>query len=178
MINKIINKSYINNASDILELFQDVIFINVFNSINDEIIYINSSLIHRDNKISLKELFIFNIDMYITYIKNFINIDSLQLRYIIMLTLHNKNIKLLVSNKYYYDYIDYYNNLFTRIFMYNYKKNIKLLSKFINIEEKNFNELVFLINKHKKRVYSYFENINNKNINFYIPIISNIENIT
>ena len=178
MIDNILSYNYLNNVSELLELFKDDFIINIFNNINNKDIYFNSTLIHNNKKISLKELFIFNIDLYITFIKRLIHIDSFELRYIIKLTLNNKSIKLLINDKYYYDNEDYYNKLFIKIFMYQYNKNIKLLSNFIDIKKRPFIELVDFINNHKKRVYPYFEKINNKNINFFIEIISYIENIT
>ena len=176
MINEYLNKQYINNESDIKELFNNKKYIDIFNSINDENIIFNSNLIHKNKTISLKEQFIFNIDNYITFIKQFIFINPLELRYIISLTL-NKNVKKLLISKYYYDNIDYYNDLYKKIFMSNYLENVSKLSKYINIKTRNFDELVKLINN-KKRVYSYFEPINNKNINFICEIIKSIEDIT
>ena len=176
MINKYLNKQYINNESDIKELFNNKKYIDIFNSINDENIIFKSNLIHKNKTISLKEQFIFNIDNYITFIKQFIFINPLELRYIISLTL-NKNVKKLLISKYYYDNIDYYNDLYKKIFMSNYLENVSKLSKYINIKTRNFDELVKLINN-KKRVYSYFEPINNKNINFICEIIKSIEDIT
>ena len=61
--------------------------------------------------------------------------------------------------------------------MSNYLENVSKLSKYINIKTRNFDELVKLINN-KKRVYSYFEPINNKNINIICEIIKSIEDIT
>ena len=176
MINEYLNKKYINNESDIKKLFNNKKYIDIFNSINDENIIFNSNLIHKNKTISLKEQFIFNIDNYITFIKQFIFINPLELRYIISLTL-NKNVKKLLISKYYYDNIDYYNDLYKKIFMSNYLENVSKLSKYINIKTRNFDELVKLINN-KKRVYSYFEPINNKNINFICEIIKSIEDIT
>ena len=176
MINEYLNKKYINNESDIKELFNNKKYIDIFNSINDENIIFKSNLIHKNKTISLKEQFIFNIDNYITFIKQFIFINPLELRYIISLTL-NKNVKKLLISKYYYDNIDYYNDLYKKIFMSNYLENVSKLSKYINIKTRNFDELVKLINN-KKRVYSYFEPINNKNINFICEIIKSIEDIT
>ena len=176
MINEYLNKQYINNESDIKELFNNKKFVDLFNSINDENITFNSNLIHKNKIISLKEQFIFNIDNYITFIKQFIFINPLELRYIISLTL-NKNVKKLLISKYYYDNIEYYNDLYKKIFMSNYLENVSKLSNYINIKTRNFDDLVKLINN-KKRVYSYFEPINNKNINFICEIIKSIEDIT
>lgn len=176
MINEYLNKQYINNESDIKELFNNKKFVDLFNSINDENITFKSNLIHKNKIISLKEQFIFNIDNYITFIKQFIFINPLELRYIISLTL-NKNVKKLLISKYYYDNIEYYNDLYKKIFMSNYLENVSKLSNYINIETRNFDDLVKLINN-KKRVYSYFEPINNKNINFICEIIKSIEDIT
>lgn len=177
MIDNYINKQYINNSSDILSLFNEKYILDIFNNIKDEKIIIKSKMIHKKNTISLKEQFIFNIDNYITFVKNNVFIDSLQIRYVILLTLNNKYNSILYNKTYYYDNIDLYINEFKKLFMYNYKKNVKLLNKYIIIKEKNFNELVNNINKHKKRIYAYFENINSSNINHYIPIICKLEDI-
>ena len=172
MINELLKLNYLNNLSDIIELFKDNYFINIYNTIEDKTISFKSNLIHKITKISIKEQFIFNIDNYITFIKNNIFINNNELKYILFLTLHNNNIRKMISDKYYYENVDYYHKLFIKIFMYNYNKNVKLLSKFINIEYKSFYELVEFINTNKKRIYPYFENINNKNINFYINLIN------
>ena len=108
-----------------------------------------------------------NIDKYITFLKDNLDIDKNELLIIIDLTIYSKFNHLLLKDK--------CNNInFKKVFMYNYKRNIKYLRKYIKIKRRTFNSLVsFLSNK--KRIYSYFENINDTNISFYLPIILNIE---
>ena len=171
MIN--INEKYLNNISDIYSLLEDNNLLLLFNNINDKYISINSHLIHKESKISLKDNFIFNLDNYFSFLKEYIFINQFELRYIISLTLNNKNIKYLLINKYYYDDLDYYQKLFIKIFMNNYKKNIKYLNKITNIKELNFKELVDIINN-KKRTHCLFEKINKNNVNYYLNIINTI----
>ena len=166
--------NYLNNISDILSFFKDKSFLNLYNSINNDKIKVTSNLIHNKEYISRKEQFLFNLDNYISYIKNNVFISPLELRYIISLTLYNKYNKILYSDIYYYDNTSLYIKEFKNMFMYNYNKNVFLLKIYINIEKLNFKELVNLINTHKKRTYCLFETINKNNMNFYIPIIESL----
>lgn len=178
MINKYINKDYINNSSDIKALIKEDYLQNIINNLNkDKYIKITSKLIHNKKKINQLEQFIFNLDNYITYIKQSVHINPLELRYIINLTLNNKYIKILYSDLYYYDNTEKYINNFQKIFMHKYKKNIKYISKYTKVKNRNYKELVNFLNTHKKRTYCYFENITINNMNFYISIISQLENI-
>ena len=177
MINKYINKDYINNSSDIKAFINDEEFKEIIKKLdNKKYIKVTSKLIHKKSKINQIEQFIFNLDNYISYIKQLIHINPIELRYILKLTLNNKHNKILYSDLYYYDYIELYQIKFESMFMYNYINNIKLLKKYIKINKRKFNELILIINTHKKRTYCYFENINNNNMNFYLPIIESIEN--
>lgn len=177
MINKYINKDYINNSSDIKAFINDEEFKEIIKKLdNKKYIKVTSKLIHKKSKINQIEQFIFNLDNYISYIKQLIHINPIELRYILKLTLNNKHNKILYSDLYYYDYIELYQIKFENMFMYNYINNIKLLKKYIKINKRKFNELILTINTHKKRTYCYFENINNNNMNFYLPIIESIEN--
>lgn len=176
MINKYINKEYINNYSDIKSFINDEEFSIILNKLNTKkYIKVTSNLIHKTNKINQIEQFIFNLDNYITYIKQLVHINPIELRYILKLTLYNKYNKILYSDLYYYDYVELYQVKFENMFMHNYLNNIKFIKKFIKIKKRNFNELINIINKHKKRTYCYFENITNNNMNFYLPIIESIE---
>lgn len=175
MINKYLKKNYINNYSDILSYSKDKEFNDIINKLDkNKYITVTSNLIHKENKINQIEQFIFNLDNYITFIKDKIFINQLELRYIINLTLYNKYNKILYSSLYYYDNIEKFNNEFINIFMYNYKKNYKILSKYSTIKEKNFDELVDNINTNKKRISVYFENISKNNISFYLPIYESL----
>lgn len=175
MINKYLNKKYINNYSDIKSFTNDNEFKNIINKLDENIkIYVTSNLIHKTKVINQLEQFIFNLDNYITYLKQLIHISPLELRYIINLTIYNRYNKILYSNLYYYSNITKYNNEFKKMFMNNYHINKKKL----NLKERTFDELINLINTHKKRTYCYFENITNNNMNFYSSIIESIENTT
>ena len=178
-INKYLNKKYINNYSEIKSYSKDNEFKYIISNL-DENIYINvtSNLIHKTKQINQIEQFIFNLDNYITFIKQFIQINPLELKYIINLTIYNKNNKILYSNLYYYSNIEKYNNEFKKIFMYNYYKNINKLRKTFVIEKRNFVKLANHINRKQKKTYCYFENITNNNMYFYIPIIQYLEDIT
>ena len=80
------------------------------------------------------------------------------------------------SSLYYYDNVDEYIKIFKKIFMFNYLKNLKIISNYTHIKKRNFNEFINFINSHKKRTYCYFENITINNMNFYISIIEELEN--
>ena len=56
----------------------------------------------------------------------------------------------------------------------NYKKNYSLLKKY-NIKFHDNNELIDIINRHKKKAFVYFEIINKQNLKFYFNIIDYIE---
>lgn len=133
------------------------------------------------NKLSKNKNFkIFNfnniliIDKYISFLKDNLNINHNELLIIVDLTIYNKENKILFNNKDYNNNYNFYIKNFIKMFMYNYKKNIFFLKKYIKIDQKDFYDLkTFFSNK--KRIYSYFEDINNTNINFYLPIILKLE---
>ena len=178
-LNKYLNKKYINNYSEIKSYSNDKEFIDLTSNINEKLyITVTSNLIHKTNKINQIEQFIFNLDNYITYIKQFIHINPLQLKYLINLTIYNKYNKILYSNLYYYNNIEKYHKEFEKMFVYNYNINRKKLYKELKIKKRNFIELVNYINSHKKRTHYYFENISNNNMFFYIQIIQYLEEIT
>ena len=79
MINKYINKDYINNSSDIKSFLNDEKFLKLLNKTNNKkYVKVTSNLIHKANKISQTEQFIFNLDNYITYIKQLIHINPIE----------------------------------------------------------------------------------------------------
>ncbi len=167
-ISKILLNKFIINSSDILELTSNDEFKNKLDNLNiNEIINIKSKLIHKKD-ISLLEVIIFNIDNYISYLKNILEINQLQIRYIAYLTMYENNY--LFDKLYYYDNIEYYNNIFKEIFYQKYKNNYKILSKFKNIPMYSYKELISKINKNKNRAYAYFENINQNNALYYLNI--------
>jgi len=167
-ISKILLNKFIINSSDILELTSNDEFKNKLDNLNiNEIINIKSKLIHKKD-ISLLEVIIFNIDNYISYLKNTLEINQLQIRYIAYLTMYENNY--LFDKLYYYDNIEYYNNIFKEIFYQKYKNNYKILSKFKNIPMYSYKELISKINKNKNRAYAYFENINQNNALYYLNI--------
>ena len=167
-ISKILLNKFIINSSDILELTSNDEFKNKLDNLNiNEIINIKSKLIHKKD-ISLLEVIIFNIDNYISYLKNILEINQLQIRYITYLTMYENNY--LFDKLYYYDNIEYYNNIFKEIFYQKYKNNYEILSKFKNIPMYSYKELISKINKNKNRAYAYFENINQNNALYYLNI--------
>ena len=168
-------KNKINNISDINSLLQDKEFNNLLKKVNNRtLVTVKNNLIHNNN-LTHKEQLLHNIDMYINFLKSKLFIDQFQLRYIVHLTIYNKYNKILLSNIYYYEDIDNYIKEYIKMFMYKYNKNYKFLSKYINIKKRNFDELIELINKRKKRTYIYFEDININNMNFYITLINELE---
>lgn len=177
MILKYINKSYINNSSDILSFYKDIEFKKIISSLDEnKLIKVTSHLIHKDKYINQVEQFIFNLDNYISFIKEKIFIKPLELRYIISLTLFNKNNKILYSDLYYYSNLKIYQKAFIKLFMYQYEKNIKIISKDLIIIKRDFNSLIKIINN-KKRTYVYFEKITNNNMPFYLPIYEDLESM-
>jgi len=169
MINKYIYKTYINNISDILNLSKDERFIKLINSLDEKkMIKINTHLIHKEKEINQIEQFIFNLDNYISYLKNLIKINQLELRYIISLTLYNKHNNILYNNIYYYEDVNYYYNKFINLFMFKYKENMKKL----NYKILSFDQLITILNNNK-RTYAFFEDINENNMLYYKTIIDN-----
>lgn len=169
---------FINNYSDIQALLNEKFIQKIINDINNNTyVNITTKLIHKKEKLTMYEQFIFNLDNYITFIKEKLLLNPLQLRYIILLTVNNKFNKILTNKIYYYENIELYNQEFIKLFMYNYKKNIKYLKKYLNIKELEFEELVKKLNKQNKKAFIYFEKINASNINYYLPIIEYLENI-
>lgn len=168
----IYNKS-INNISDLISLYNDHYLDNILVN-NDKLIKVDSLLIKNSILIHLNQQIIFNIDNYISYIKSLLNINQLEIRYIISLTLNNKYNYIFRSNKYYPDYIDIYHRIFKKIFLYNYNfnKNILIAN---NIKIHSFNNLINIINNNKKRSFVYFEKIDEQNFSLNINILKQIE---
>ena len=121
--------------------------------------------------------YILNLDNYISFIKKNTNIKEYILPYIISLTLDNKYNKVLYSTKKYSNNKIYYHPYFKKMFMFNYNNNINYLKKIMHINKRSFNNFIQIINN-KKRIYAYFEQINNNNIFFYLPIIIDLEKST
>lgn len=171
--NEYLLKPYINNASDINAFLQDHLLDNLFIKPKYKEIRVKSHLVHQEDHINIYEQIIFNIDNYITFIKSYLKINELEIRYILSLTLYNNDLNIFSSDKYYYDDIEYYNNEFINIFMNKYLKNIKLLKKYINIKKINFKELCKFINTNKK-AHIFFEPIEENNVQYYINLIRSI----
>lgn len=164
---KIILNKYILNASDILELTTNNEFKTITKDLNlNKEITIKSKLIHKNN-ITLLENIIYIIDNYISFLKNNLFINQLEIRYITSLTIYNKCI---FNDKYYYDNIDYYNKIFKDILMNKYINNTKILSNIKKINIYNYENLINKINQNKNRAYIYFENINQNNALYYLNI--------
>lgn len=170
MINKndILLNEYIINSSDLYELINNKEFnfktkkLNLNKKINPK-----SKLIHK-NGITLLELIIFNIDNYISFLKQNLMINQLEIRYIAYLTIYENNY--LFEEKYYYDNIEYFNKLFKKILMSKYNKNVNILLKYKTINIYDYNKLLKIINKNKNRAYIYFEDINQNNALYYLSI--------
>lgn len=170
--------SNLNNLSELYSLLESNNLKNKINAIDkNEMIEVNSHLIHKNSYISYYDNIIFNVDNYISFIKNQLYINPLELKYILVLTIDSDLNDIFFNKSYYYDNLDLYQNEFIRLFMYKYEINYKILKKYINIKHRNFIELVDNINKHKKRASSYFDNINQKNLLFHISIVENLEDI-
>ncbi len=168
----------LNNLSEIYSLLENSVLKNKIVSVNkNEMIEVKSHLIHKENCISYYDNIIFNLDNYISFIKNYLFINPFELKYILELTINSNLNNIFFDKSYYYDNINYYQDEFTKLFMYKYEINYNLLRKYVNIKHRNFLELVNNINKHKKRAYSYFEDINQKNLLFHISIIENLEDV-
>ena len=133
MKNDITKYDYLNNISDILSYLKEDKFIKLLNNIDNTTINIKNRLLH-NNIITHQELFYFNLDNYISFIKNKLLINELEIRYIISLTLYNKYNKILYSKVYYYDNPDYYHKEYIKMFMYNYNKNYTFLEKYISLK--------------------------------------------
>ncbi|MBR4178481.1 MAG: hypothetical protein IKR57_03945 [Bacilli bacterium] len=168
---------YLNNLSDIITISKDEKFDTLLNKLDDVKVKVSSHLIHDKNNISSYEQFFFNLDNYITFLKNHLFINQFEIRIIVTLTIYNKYNKILYDKDYYYKNIKKYEDSFIKMFMYSYIRNISFINKYIYIKKRSFEELIDNINKSKKRSYSYFENINSKNITFYIPIFEKLEDI-
>ena len=175
MINKILQKNYINNSSEILSLVNTQEFKNLLKKIKSKKTIVHSHLIHKGNHINPIEQLIFNLDNYISFLKENFLLCPFEIRLIIELTLYNKENKILVNNTYYYDDIDLYRAVFKKMIMHNYLENYKILRQYIKIKKMNFNELVSKLNTLKNKAHYYLENINN-NLPYYIVIIDYLEN--
>ena len=61
---------YLNNLSDIITISKDEKFDTLLNKLDDVKVKVSSHLIHDKNNISSYEQFFFNLDNYITFLKN------------------------------------------------------------------------------------------------------------
>ena len=148
-MNELINYDYINNISDIISFLKEKEIYDIFINLGKSNISIKNNLVHKNNNISYEELFIFNLDNYISFIKRNLNIDDLKIRYILLLTLKNKYNIILQDKHYYYNNIDYFHKSFIKMFMYKYYQNYKFIKKFINLKKYTFDELINLLNTKK-----------------------------
>ena len=177
-MNNIEDFKYLNNLSEIILLSQSDNFKKLLDKIDNSIkIEINNHLIHKQNSISHYEQLIFNLDNYINFLKNNLFINPQEIIIIASLTIYNRFNNILFDKTYYYNNYNKYYLGYINMFMYNYKKNIKFLKRYINIKEKSFDELIKTLNDNKKKSYIYFEYINKYNMNFYLPILCFLEKI-
>ena len=101
---------------------------------------------------------------YYNFLKSKLTIDDNEIKYIMNLTLKNKELK--------DDFID---NDYINIFMNKYLENYELLKDKINIKKYNFDELINKLNQINNKAHYYFEDIDN-NLPYYIPIIDYLQN--
>lgn len=175
MIKDILLNDYINNSSDILALSNTQEFKHLLNKISNNNIEIHSNLIHKSKTINSKEQFIFNLDNYISFLKEKLLLNQFEIKVITELTIYNKENSILFNKIYYYDDIELYIKGFKKMLMYNYLKNHNILKKYIKIKKMNFDELIIKLNALKNKAHYYLENINN-NLPYYIGIIDYLEN--
>lgn len=148
-VNKLLNNKSLKNLSYIVDYFKCEDFVN---------------LINKYNKLNNHELFINNLDNYISFIKSKIFIDDSILKYLIYKTFFTKDFILLFNNQ------DNLYNSFELIFMSKYNLNHKLMSNYLEIKKWNFNEFISLINSNKKRINIFFEDISKNNLAFYLEL--------
>ncbi len=173
-LNRYLLNESINNSSDIYSLSKDDEFMNLINSCQNKKIKINSRLVHMKDFLTSIENLIYNIDQYISFVKNIFRINQLEVRYIVRLTLYN-NPNIMNSNVYFYDNEEFYLKYFKQMLISKYKKNAKLLRKYnpdINIY--NFEKLTSVVNNNTKP-YILFEDINLNNIDFYLTLWDKIK---
>lgn len=173
-MNKLDN-NIINNISDIICISKSESFNSLIKKLSNNKIKVSSNLIHKKKYITSYEQFIFNLDNYISFLKNILFINPLEIRLIVELTIYNKCNSILFSDIYYYQNVEFYITGYKKMFMFNYKKNYNILKKFIHIKKLSFDELIIKLNKIKNKAHYYFENINN-NLPYYISIIDYLEN--
>ncbi len=171
MIDEMLNKTYIKNKKRLLSVLKNENISKLIENIDNYLIETNIN-IFKSNKITKLEMFLYKIDNYITYLKKYLKISSNELTYIIVLTINSEFNSFLFDNN-----INDLDNNYKELLMYKYNKNIDFLSHYMNINKRNFESLIENINKKKKGVYIYFENITPNNINYFIPIISYLEDI-
>lgn len=162
-----------NNISDLISLYNDG-FLDKLLIKKSYNIKIKAILIKNCKEVDINYQIISNLDKYISYVKNTLLIDQLLIRYIVSLTIDNKYNRILKSNKYFPDNSNIYKQNFEKMLFLNYKKNYSLLKKY-NIKFHDNNELIDIINRHKKKAFVYFEIINKQNLKFYFNIIDYIE---
>lgn len=162
-----------NNISDLISLYKDG-FLNEILILNSYDIKVKSILIKNQTIVNINYQIISNLDKYISYVKEILKIDQLLIRYIISLTINNKYNKILKSDKYFSDNLNFYLKNFNKMLFYNYNKNYKLL-RYHQVSYHNINDLISIINKNKKKAFVYFEEINKQNLNYYLSIINYIE---
>jgi len=167
---KYLLKNYIINASDINYLIKTRTFKKIENKLLIKKINIKNKKIHKN--ISNNEHLIFLIDQYIYFVKQYIHLDPLEIRYLIESSINNKNNNIFLCCDYFLDNKEYYIKNFKNLFLYNYCKNYKKMKIYLNniIKITSFEELCALINKNKEIYYILFDNINKQNIDKYSKI--------
>lgn len=142
MINKLINKNNLTNKEEITDIC-------------------NNIFLKKKNV----DIFLINLDNYITFLKKYLTIDYNDLLYIIFNTINN----------------DMYNSIikkekeFKKIFLLKYNENIEFLSIFMKLKKRNFNNLITHLNNCNRRCYTYFEDIGLRNLKFYLTLFQELE---
>ena len=106
-----------------------------------------------------------NIDDFASFLKLNFKLKNQELTFFFFfLILNNKNIFIINYNIAQLDKDSYIN-----LIMKQYNKNYNLLTHFIRIKKKSYNDILKI--KNKKLLYAYLGNITYNNLNYYLPII-------
>ncbi len=106
-----------------------------------------------------------NIDDFASFLKLNFKLKNQELTFLIdSIMLNNKNI--FIKN---YNIAQLDKDSYINLIMKQYNKNYNLLTHFIRIKKKSYNDILKI--KNKKLLYAYLGNITYNNLNYYLPII-------
>lgn len=158
---------------ELIRIFKSFYIKPLVKELKEGQIKLSSDLVFNKLVVSLDELFLYNLDRYICYVRDTYFINHAELQAILPLTLNNKYSKILLSKDDFhkdFNYLNYYNE-FRRMFLFNIYENVF----FYNEHTSGFLSL--------KRFATQIENYNfddNKDIlkleNIFIQIINNRNN--